>query len=90
MQTRRALKTKRFIQNKSKSLPSNSIETNLESQVTVRRKPKPSWSIDKLTTNYIPDEIVGRDAEKQVINQFVQDCITNRINAKVLCTSLLN
>ncbi len=69
----------------SKSLPSKSRETTLRDEQTEKKRVKPEWTIERLTTNYVPNYLIGRDAEKQRINDFVEDCMMNRINSKVLC-----
>ena len=55
---RKTLKSKRNCSNRTRSLPQRLEETTLGIRET---KKKNKWSIDRLTTNYIPKEIVGRD-----------------------------
>ena len=55
------------------------------SRVLSKPKEIAGWDIDRLSTNYINPCLKGREKEKQVIKDFVEDSVMGRINNKVLC-----
>lgn len=70
MKTRGGLRAKKTCNDHSKSLPTN-ILTNATDSIKLQQKKNPVWTLEKLATNYVPNEIIGRDKEKAVIAEFV-------------------
>ena len=68
---RKSLRQKKPCQEPSKSMPSRTPDTTLGSLNLTISKQESAWNVERLTTNYIPDEMVCRDEEKQVISNFI-------------------